>query len=242
VAALERQSQAEKDLVVAEAKNAELEATLAGLRGQLDEFIAAKEADETELLDKFVLLLNEKKRKIRDQQEIINSAKKDAGAPLPLQEDDPDESELETKKKPSARSSRAAKRKVDEAAVSDAEGSGDGFEAMDVDDKREAQQEEEDRQTTDEDATASEPDDDDDDDEDEDNGQPPARATRSHDGAKTTSKGKAPAATGISTGGPSSKASLPLVLDRPQTAAGPSTRSAPPAASGGSETESDDEL
>ena len=45
-----------------------------GLKDQLNEFIAAKESDEGELLEKFKALLNEKKLKIREQQSIINAA------------------------------------------------------------------------------------------------------------------------------------------------------------------------
>ena len=44
------------------------------LNKQLDDFIKAKEDHETDLLEKFQRLLNEKKLKIRDQQRLLNSA------------------------------------------------------------------------------------------------------------------------------------------------------------------------
>lgn len=47
------------------------------LQEQLDEFIKAKADSERELLEKFRLLLNSKKLKIRDQQRLLASAKID---------------------------------------------------------------------------------------------------------------------------------------------------------------------
>ena len=43
------------------------------LNKQLDDFIKAKEDHETDLLEKFQRILNEKKLKIRDQQRLLNS-------------------------------------------------------------------------------------------------------------------------------------------------------------------------
>lgn len=54
--------------------------TIAKLNAQLDDFIKAKHEAETAMLQQFMGLLNEKKRKIRDQSRLLAGAKVDKSA------------------------------------------------------------------------------------------------------------------------------------------------------------------
>jgi septal ring factor EnvC (AmiA/AmiB activator) len=51
--------------------------TIKKLNAQLDDFIKTKNETETAMLQKFMELLNEKKRKIRDQSRLLAGAKVD---------------------------------------------------------------------------------------------------------------------------------------------------------------------
>ena len=51
--------------------------TIKKLRAQLDDFIETKNEVETAMLQQFMELLNEKKRKIRDQSRLLAGAKVD---------------------------------------------------------------------------------------------------------------------------------------------------------------------
>jgi septal ring factor EnvC (AmiA/AmiB activator) len=51
--------------------------TIAKLNAQLDDFIKTKNETETAMLQQFMTLLNEKKRKIRDQGRLLAGAKVD---------------------------------------------------------------------------------------------------------------------------------------------------------------------
>lgn len=51
--------------------------TIAKLNAQLDDFIKTKNDTETAMLQQFMQLLNEKKRKIRDQSRLLAGAKVD---------------------------------------------------------------------------------------------------------------------------------------------------------------------
>lgn len=90
----------------------------------MDELVKAKAEDETQLLEKFRDLLNEKKVKIRQQQRLLASAEVNpeklakVGGSL-------------DKQKHVAQASRPSKRKVKK----EVESSDDGFEKMDVDEK-----------------------------------------------------------------------------------------------------------
>jgi DNA double-strand break repair and V(D)J recombination protein XRCC4 len=53
------------------------EETINKLNGQLEELINAKSEHESQLISKFVQLLNEKKLKIRNQQRLLASARVD---------------------------------------------------------------------------------------------------------------------------------------------------------------------
>ncbi|CAK7264983.1 hypothetical protein SEPCBS119000_001277 [Sporothrix epigloea] len=71
---MDRKDQAVRELAKAEAERTALQATVDDLKAQLDEFLRIKEADETALLSKFCLLLNEKKATIRQQQRQLHDA------------------------------------------------------------------------------------------------------------------------------------------------------------------------
>lgn len=69
--AVEAKEQVKADLSAATTKVEELQNAVDELKDQLEELIEAKKADETELLEKFRDLLNEKKVKIREQQRML---------------------------------------------------------------------------------------------------------------------------------------------------------------------------
>ncbi|KAI2620172.1 hypothetical protein GGS26DRAFT_601770 [Hypomontagnella submonticulosa] len=122
VSAIGTRERVGEDLAAATAKIRNLEDSLKELREQLDDLIKTKEEDETQLLEKFRDLLNEKKVKIRQQQRLLASATVDpeklakvGGTP--------------GTQKHVAEASRASKRKVKD----EPESSGDdSFEKMDV--------------------------------------------------------------------------------------------------------------
>ncbi len=139
------------------------QATIASLDAKLEELVMAKADHEEELISKFVLLLNEKKLKIRNQQRILSTAKVDEKKLQQMQKT------LEGKGR-RAESSRAGKRRADDqaqAAKEDAQNeSSDAFEEMDID-KQEgivagSQEASSERQTTPETGSETEIDSDDD--------------------------------------------------------------------------------
>ena len=93
------------------------------LKDALDELVQVKNSYENELIEKFSLLLNEKKLKIRNQQRLLASATVDPKKLAAVLEQDRAESH-------SPGPSRARKRKV---AVKDESEPEDGLEKMDVD-------------------------------------------------------------------------------------------------------------
>ncbi len=180
---------AKDDLAAALTKAAELEAAVTGLKDQLAELIQAKRTDEAEMLEKFRDLLNEKKVKIREQQQIllagpppglVASLGHSAGTPATEAtiKEEPESSPARPKRarrgaaaaaaKPAAKpaaSKGRPKRKAAQAAVSedddDEEDGDDGFGKMDVDSKPgdHGNMSEEDRHTTDDSETGSDSDD-----------------------------------------------------------------------------------
>lgn len=74
VDALDGRTRAASDLAKATAERTALQATVDDLKAQLDEFLKIKSADEAVLLEKFCLLLNEKKAKIRQLQRQLSNA------------------------------------------------------------------------------------------------------------------------------------------------------------------------
>ncbi|KAL7624425.1 hypothetical protein AAE478_005989 [Parahypoxylon ruwenzoriense] len=148
VAAIGARSKVEEDLVAATARIRALEGSLKELRDQLDEFIKTKEEDETQLLEKFRDLLNEKKVKIRQQQRLLASADVDPEKLANVGGDQNTEGHV-------AQASRASKRKIKEEPGS----SDNEFEKMDVEeegnDGRAEPDMEEDEGSTTEDETMS---------------------------------------------------------------------------------------
>ncbi|KAI0442811.1 hypothetical protein F4803DRAFT_343739 [Xylaria telfairii] len=77
VSAIASRSKVTDELETATAKIESLEHTINELKAQLDDFITTKEEDETQMLEKFRDLLNEKKLKIRQQHRLLAAAKVD---------------------------------------------------------------------------------------------------------------------------------------------------------------------
>ncbi|KAI2783078.1 hypothetical protein F4815DRAFT_491712 [Daldinia loculata] len=121
ISALGAREKVAEDLAAANLKIQSLEGSLAELKGQLDELIKAKDEDETQLLEKFRDLINEKKVKIRQQQRLLASASIDPEKLANV-------NGFQITRKHVPESSRASKRKVKE----EEESSDDGFEKMDV--------------------------------------------------------------------------------------------------------------
>ncbi|KAJ6441944.1 DNA double-strand break repair and VJ recombination XRCC4 [Purpureocillium lavendulum] len=80
---LDALAQAKREAASYVAKASEVEAAVNDLQSQLDELVAAKQDDESVLLQKFRDLLNEKKVKIREQQKIIASSAVNGGPSSP---------------------------------------------------------------------------------------------------------------------------------------------------------------
>ncbi|KAF2274265.1 uncharacterized protein EI97DRAFT_435358 [Westerdykella ornata] len=81
-------------------------AAMEKLNAQLDDFIKTKQETETAMLQQFMVLLNEKKRKIRDQARLLAGAKVDKATAAAVK------SARETTKPRRAGQSRASKRKA----------------------------------------------------------------------------------------------------------------------------------
>lgn len=64
--------------------------TIAKLTAQLEDFIKAKNETETAMLQQFMVLLNEKKRKIRDQSRLLATAKVDSSVGKSMHSDNLD--------------------------------------------------------------------------------------------------------------------------------------------------------
>ncbi|KAI1210558.1 uncharacterized protein F4807DRAFT_421872 [Annulohypoxylon truncatum] len=124
VSAIGAREKVQEDLADTVAKVQAVEDSLKELKGQLNDLIKAKEEDETELLEKFRDLLNEKKVKIRQQQRLLAAANVDHEKLAKI-------GGGQKKEKHVAQSSRASKRKIKE----EPESSDDGFEKMDVEDE-----------------------------------------------------------------------------------------------------------
>lgn len=96
------------------------------LKDSLAELVRLKQEDEAQRLEKFSILLNEKKLKIRDQQRIL------AGAVIdPAKVEAVEESRIAIRSRSSG-ASRKGKRKATEAAEDSDEGADDDFEQMGV--------------------------------------------------------------------------------------------------------------
>jgi hypothetical protein len=117
------------ELASFKSKFREQQETVSKLNAQLEELIDAKANHETELLEKFRDLLNEKKAKIRDQQRLLATAKVDPKRLAAVQ------ASRKSSKKTAAGPSRTGKRKADNGPQieDNDEDDDDGFEKMDVD-------------------------------------------------------------------------------------------------------------
>ncbi|KAI0457191.1 hypothetical protein F5B21DRAFT_501571 [Xylaria acuta] len=125
VSAIASRSKVTDELATATAKIESLEHTINELKAQLDDFITTKEEDETQMLEKFRDLLNEKKLKIRQQHRLLAAAKVDPEKLANIGGGDGQDVHR------TAGPSRSSKRK---AGIKEEEGeSDDGFEKMDID-------------------------------------------------------------------------------------------------------------
>lgn len=217
-------NEAKEALASTTAKASKLEESVRELKAQLDELVAAKEADESELLEKFRDLLNEKKVKIRQQQKLLASASVEPEKLAQVQQ-----SSQAAVRGHAAAKSRPGKRKTAPAPVDDADSSEESEGKMDVDEVKEQAADLSDQQrdtTEDEDETASEDDDDE---------EPAAPALSKHTRSQLSPPPKPKAAaTPAKKEAPPAKRELPFARKKAAPKAPP-----PPA---GSETESDDEL
>ncbi|VBB83804.1 Putative protein of unknown function [Podospora comata] len=149
------------------AKVTDLEARITELRNQLDELTQAKKDRESEILEKFCDILNEKKVKIREQQRLLAAARPgSSGHAISARVAQVASSQADRNPVPSRRAKRKA---LEDASGGGSSDSDDGFarpvsdaDRMDIDTPEPAKvsAEGEDRQTTDDDATGSELDDD----------------------------------------------------------------------------------
>jgi hypothetical protein len=211
------------------------------LRNQLDELTQSKKARETEMLEKFCALLNEKKVKIREQQRLLSTAHVDPSRIAAVQATQAARAKIQENRKPAA--SRRSKRK----ALEDASGGGpssdsdDGFEKMAVDkmdvDSNEKpvkeskeSNESEDRETTDDDATGSEPDEDE---------EPAPLPRKSRQPAKPAQK---PEPKGHATRASQAAKDRDVAIHPPKRGPRATQKATSPSPADGSETESDDEL
>ncbi|KAJ0304091.1 hypothetical protein COL5a_005225 [Colletotrichum fioriniae] len=216
-------NEAKEALASTTAKASKLEESVRELKAQLDELVAAKEADESELLEKFRDLLNEKKVKIRQQQKLLASASVEPEKLVQVQQ-----SSQAAVRGHAAAKSRPGKRKTAPAPVDDADSSEESDGKMEVDEVKEQAADLSDQQrdtTEDEDETASE------DDDEEPAAPAPSKHTRSQ--VSPPSKPKAAAA-------PAKKEAPPAKRELPFARKKAAPKAPPPPA--GSETESDDEL
>jgi hypothetical protein len=194
------------------------------------EMVKVKNDHENELIEKFSLLLNEKKLKIRDQQRLL------AGANVDPAKVDAVERSRTPAGSTSAGPSKARKRKT-ERELQDDSNSDDGFEKMDVDVQAPNDSQDEQAETPDQMSTADEASDD-----EVPQTLPPTRET----GGDTKAAGRDVTAKPSTSTAQAEPESLPPRRELPFSKKPPSKRAPPspkPAATGESETESDnDEL
>ncbi|KAI1813636.1 hypothetical protein GGS20DRAFT_586317 [Poronia punctata] len=123
VSAIASRTKVAEELAAATSKVEELEESINKLKAQLEDFIKTKDEDETQMLEKFCDVLNEKKAKIRQQLRLLAAAKVDPQKLASIA----GEEALHRDAGPS----RSGKRKTP--AKDGEESSDDGFEKMDVD-------------------------------------------------------------------------------------------------------------
>ncbi|KAF4344037.1 mitotic apparatus p62 [Fusarium beomiforme] len=142
-AAVESSASCKQTAATLLAKSSESEATVAQLQLQLEELIKAKDEDETALLRKFRDLLNEKKVKIREQQQVLAAISQNSSMAGSSQPPHAVEAEVEQPKprKPAhqAGKSRASKRKAPASRRVEESDDDDAADTMEVDLKQEAE-------------------------------------------------------------------------------------------------------
>ncbi|KAH7411747.1 hypothetical protein DE146DRAFT_253819 [Phaeosphaeria sp. MPI-PUGE-AT-0046c] len=174
--------------------------TIAKLNAQLDDFIKTKNETETAMLQQFMVLLNEKKRKIRDQSRLLATAKVDSSVASAVHS-------TRTGTKPrKAGASRQSKRKASAQAEADVKSEEDS-------DQMEIDQAKEEEQDSDE-APAATPDLSDDETDEEESAAPPTRG-RSSETLRDSSVAKASKEEPPTDGRPPPKRELPF--GRPAT-------------------------
>lgn len=205
-------------------KSHDSEAAVAQLKSQLEELIQAKDKDETVLLQKFRDLLNEKKVKIREQQQVLATSSFNVshpGSSQPSQPPAPTRAAEPAKPTRKAGQSRTTKRKTPPSKMVKEESEDDAsVQAMDVDVKEEVEDTDPGNTTE---ATASGASDEDEDDDDDD---PPPKTMESTSQRRAEPQ-KPPAKK--RTDAPPPRRDLPF-------------NNKPAPAPAGSETDSDDEL
>lgn len=227
-AAVEASAAGKQDVADLRVKSHDSEAAVAQLKSQLEELIQAKDKDETVLLQKFRDLLNEKKVKIREQQQVLATSSFNAshpGSSQPSQPPAPTRAAEPAKPTRKAGQSRTTKRKTPPSKMVKEESEDDAsVQAMDVDVKEEV--EDTDPGNTTEATASGASDEDEDGDDDDDDDDPPTRTTESTSQRQAEPQ-KLPAKKG--TDAPPPRRDLPF-------------NKKPAPAPAGSETDSDDEL
>ncbi|KAL6233904.1 hypothetical protein BDW75DRAFT_241619 [Aspergillus navahoensis] len=127
------------------------ESTIKLLDNQLEEFISSKNQHERQLLAGFVQFLNEKKLKIRNQQRLLASAEVDSEKLSKVQAD-----AITDHLRPKLRGAKGRRSKRS-AATSFDESSDDGFEEMNIEERRQQVNNGEDEETADEGRSTPEP-------------------------------------------------------------------------------------
>ncbi|TLS23206.1 uncharacterized protein PpBr36_06287 [Pyricularia pennisetigena] len=245
--ALEFTNNARTELASAKAKAEECEQAVSELTKQLEELVQAKAEHEAALLNKFRLLLNEKKAKIREQHDVIKSGGlnsttlatssqldcKDDGGKVEENDDRDATSLAKSARRPPV--ARKSKRKAPAADLSS--DSDDEVDAMDVDLPKQGGGDHgnssgDEKQTSDEDdqATASEPDD---------------ISPTANDQAKSPGRGMAATASVTAAPAPSSPTTRQASAGKPiatRARKPPPSKASAAYKDDGSETESDDEL
>ncbi|KAK0122403.1 hypothetical protein ONS95_010641 [Cadophora gregata] len=210
-----------QELQASNLKLDEKDAQIKKLEVALAELVQLKNDNDTQLLEKFSLLLNEKKLKIRDQQRLLQSSNVD-----PTQVAELEEARSRSR---SAGPSRKGKRKA--GAVE--EESDDGFEKMDVDNKPTTEDSDQEPAKNLDDSTADEETADEASEDDHEPAAPPPK--RKTPAKQEQNSSQASSSKTLQELEPPPKRELPFAKKPPAKAPAP-----PPAA--GSETESDDEL
>ncbi|KAH8706643.1 hypothetical protein BGZ61DRAFT_450252 [Ilyonectria robusta] len=228
-AAVEASAAGKQDVADLRVKSHDSEAAVAQLKSQLEELIQAKDKDETVLLQKFRDLLNEKKVKIREQQQVLATSSFNAshpGSSQPSQPPAPTRAAEPAKPARKAGQSRTTKRKTPPSKMVKEESEDDaGVQAMDVDVKEEVEDTDP-GNTTEATASGASDEDEDDNNDDDDDDDPPTNTMESTSQRRAEPQ-KLPAKKG--TDAPPPRRDLPF-------------NNKPALAPAGSETDSDDEL